>query len=143
MSVRDLMSKKGSDIISVRPEDTVETVATLLATNNIGAMPVRDAERKLVGLISERDVIRGFMQRGCQVVKMTAKQLMTPKVVTCKISDDIKNVAENMARRHFRHMPVLDGDELVGMISLRDVLEGRLQQTELEVNVLRDIAITK
>lgn len=143
MSVRELLQRKSSKLIACRPEDTVETVASILTTSNIGALPVRNAERRLVGLISERDIIHGFATHGARVLTMKVADLMTAEVVTCKPEDDVKQVGAVMNKRHFRHLPVVDKGELVGFISLRDVLETRLQETELEVNVLRDYAVVK
>lgn len=143
MSVRKLLDKKGSSLVTARPEDTVETAATLLFTNNIGAVPVRNENGDLIGVLSERDIVRGIAQRGGKIFRLLVRDLMTENVVTCKPEDPIKDAMSMMMKRHIRHLPVVDEDGLCCMISLRDLLQSRLQETETEVNVLRDYAITR
>ncbi|MEO5338093.1 MAG: CBS domain-containing protein [Magnetospirillum sp. WYHS-4] len=140
MKVKVLI-KPDAKLVAVRPEDTVETTASLLSSNNIGAVPVRDGDGNLVGLISERDIVRGFARKGGKVLSLKVRDLMTASVITCTSSDSVKDVANVMIQRSIRHLPVVDEGELVAMISLRDVVKNRLAQTELEANVLREAVI--
>jgi CBS domain-containing protein len=138
MSVKNILKDHGGHLITCRPEDTIDTVATILASKKIGALPVRDAERNLVGIISERDVVRGMAEKGSASVNLKVRDLMTADVATCLPEDSIKDVMEIMARRHIRHLPVMEDGNLLDMLSQRDVMEYRLEATELEANVLRD-----
>ena len=138
MSVKNILKDHGGHLITCRPEDTIDTVATILASKKIGALPVRDAECNLVGIISERDVVRGMAEKGSASVNLKVSDLMTVDVATCLPDDSIKDVMEIMARRHIRHLPVMEEGNLLDMLSQRDVMEYRLEATELEANVLRD-----
>ncbi|MBC8340019.1 MAG: CBS domain-containing protein [Rhodospirillales bacterium] len=138
MNVESILKDHEGPPITCRPEDTVETVAGILTTNKIGALPVHDAQRKLVGIISERDVVRGLAENGSGCVNLKVSDLMTTDVATCKPSDSIKDVIKIMMRRHIRHLPVMKDGALLDILSQRDVMESRLEAKELEANVLRD-----
>lgn len=140
MKVKDLI-RSDAKLITVRPEDTVETTAMVLSSNNIGAMPVRNKDGNLVGMVSERDIVRGFARKGIKVMELKVAQLMTTSVITCGPNDMVRDVANVMIQRNIRHLPVLEDGELIAMISLRDVMKNRLAQTELEANVLREAVI--
>lgn len=140
MNVREILDAKGAKLVTVRPEDTAEAAAMLIASNNIGALPVRDAEGDLVGVLSERDIVRGFAERGGKVLEMRVSDLMTADVATCTPDDTVKSALETMKRRHIRHLPVLD-DGLVAMLSARDLMDNRLAQKEMEVDILRERAM--
>ncbi len=141
MKVQGLLERKGRGLITNRPEDTIETAAALLSTNNIGALPVRDGDGNLVGVISERDIVRGLAEHGVRVRSLRVQELMTRTVITCSPDDEVKDAMKIMHQRHFRHLPVVKDGRLCGMISSRDVMQVRLEQTELEKSVLRDFAI--
>ena len=138
MSVKNILKDHGGQLITCRPEDTIDTVATILASKKIGALPVRDSDRMLVGIISERDIVRGMAEKGSDSVNLRVRDLMTADVATCQPEDSIKDVMQIMSRRHIRHLPVLKDGQLLDMLSQRDVMEYRLEATELEANVLRD-----
>jgi len=128
-------------VISCRPEDSVKSAATLLATNKIGAMPVLDDNGALVGLLSERDVVRGLSMPNLDIMRVHVADLMSRNPVTCDKEDSMEHAMKLMNRYRFRHMPVMDGDRLFGMLSIRDTLEDMLHEKELEANVMRDISI--
>ena len=138
MSVKNILKDHGGQLITCRPEDTIDTVATILASKKIGALPVSDSDRMLVGIISERDIVRGMAEKGSDSVNLRVRDLMTADVATCQPEDSIKDVMQIMSRRHIRHLPVLKDGQLLDMLSQRDVMEYRLEATELEANVLRD-----
>ncbi len=141
MRVKDILAAKKGTLVTNRPEDTVEAAAVLLTNNNIGALPVRDGNGDLVGVISERDIVRGFAKQGGRFQELKVKDLMTRKVVTCEPEDDVKDAMRLMSDRHIRHLPVIADDKLCGIISSRDVMESRFEQARMEHNVLRDYAI--
>jgi CBS domain-containing protein len=143
MNVEQLIKKKGDRLVTNRPEDTLEAATQLLSVNNIGALPVRDAEGRLVGILSERDVVRRLAEQGARALSLTVGDVMSRDLATCKPADSVKSVMETMSRRHIRHVPVVDGTGLVGIISQRDVMRSILDETQLEMNVLRDHLIAK
>jgi CBS domain-containing protein len=128
-------------IITCRPEDTMETAATLLATNHIGAMPVRDANGRIVGMFSERDIIRAFSQRGQEVQRLLVGDLMSRTLIVCTPEDTMVTARRLMKANRIRHLLVMEGRHLVGLLSISDVLEVILQDTDMEVHVLRDHVI--
>lgn len=143
MNIATILARKARDVLTLRPEDTVQTASTLLATNNIGALPVRDMHGNLIGILSERDIIRGVYQSGLETLNLPVGDLMTRGVKTCTPADDVKDVLETMSKYHFRHMPVVEQGQLTGMVSQGDVVKLRLEQSEMETGVMRDIAIAK
>ncbi|GAB6053176.1 CBS domain-containing protein [Magnetospira thiophila] len=143
MNVGDILKSKTKVVITVREEDTLETASTLLASNRIGAMPVRDATGKLVGILSERDIVRALSQQGAKAHSAKVSGFMSTNLVTCQPGDSCKAIMESMTGRRIRHLPVLENGDLVGVVSQGDVVKVRLEQTELEKAVLKDIAIAR
>lgn len=143
MKIGEVLAKKQtSTLIAIRPEDTIETAATLLTSNKIGVLPVRDEDGHLIGILSERDIVRGIAHNGGRGASLGVASLMTTPVTTCSPDDEVGRVLASMHTRRFRHMPVLDTDgEMIGMISLGDLVKTQLEQAELEVSVLRDYAM--
>lgn len=142
MDVKELLKKKkkGETLLTVQPDDLVSTVAGTLTKNKIGALPVRGGDGKLVGIISERDLIRGMAKSGASVLSLRVSDLMTENVYVCKPTDSLREVMAMMSQHHVRHLPVVDGATLVGILSQRDVMKAQMEMTQLEVNVLRDYA---
>jgi CBS domain-containing protein len=141
MNVEQFIGSRQSMLITCRPEDTVKSAATLLATNRIGAMPVIDEEGTLIGLLSERDVVKAMAMRGSDVLKLLVGELMSRNPVTCSVDDHMDRAMMLMDRHRFRHLPVMDDGELVGIVSIRDALEVAAHDKEMEANVMRDISI--
>jgi len=141
MLVEQFLGTRTGMLITCRKDDTVISAATLLSTNRIGAMPVLNNDNKLVGLLSERDVVKAIAMRGCDLMTMRVGELMSRNLVTCSVEDDMDRAMMLMNRHHFRHLPVLDDGELVGILSIRDTLEIAARDKELEANVMRDISI--
>jgi len=141
MKVKDYLATIKRVIITCRPEDTMETAATLLATNHIGAMPVRDANGRIVGMFSERDIIRAFSQRGKEVQRLLVGDLMSRILILCTPEDTMVTARRLMKANRIRHLLVMEGGHLVGLLSISDVLEVILQDTDMEVHVLRDHVI--
>lgn len=141
MTVKLILKRHRPTLVTCRPEDSAATVAKLLTDHRIGALPVTDSSGALVGVISERDLVRGLTTKGATVLGLHARDLMTRDVATCTPKDTIKDVMLTMSRRHIRHLPVLENGKLKDMLSQRDVMQARLEETQLEVNVLRDVAL--
>jgi len=141
MQVKDYLAAIKRVIITCRPEDTIETAATLLATNHIGAMPVRDADGRIVGMFSERDIIRAFSQRGREVQRLLVGDLMSTALIVCTPDDAMVTARRLMKANRIRHLLVMQDRRLVGLLSISDVLEVILRDTDMEVHVLRDHVI--
>ncbi|MFY9640673.1 MAG: CBS domain-containing protein [Rhodomicrobium sp.] len=141
MRVADILKGKGPAVMSVKPSETIGGLAQRLRLAGVGAMIVSRDGHSLEGIITERDIAYALASHAEDLHEMRVSDLMTTQVVTCSPQDLIADVARIMTSRRFRHMPVKEGDRLVGVISIGDVLKHRLSEIELEANVLRDIAM--
>jgi CBS domain-containing protein len=131
-----LKTKAGQGVITVAPGASVAEAARLLSDRRIGAVVVsRDGDTPL-GILSERDIVRELGQRGSGCLNDTVDALMTSKLVTCVTGDLTNSVLQKMTDGHFRHMPVLDGSKMVGLISLGDVVKARLEELHAEKDAL-------
>jgi CBS domain-containing protein len=138
MYVADILRVKGSKVITVRPDLSIGHVAQRLRMERVGALVVSETGATAEGIISERDVAHGLAEHGAEVLRRTVADLMTKTVVTCSPTDTIAHVAKAMTNQRIRHMPVTEGNRLVGIISIGDVVKHRLDELELEANVMRD-----
>lgn len=143
MRVSDILKVKGSSVKVIEPNATLKAFAQGLNAERVGAMVVRDAAGGLKGIISERDLVRGFAEHGAELQSMKVSDLMTRQVVTCAPDDGVAAVAKVMTQRRIRHLPVVVSGDIVGLISIGDVLKHRLDEVQLEANVLRDFAIAR
>jgi len=141
MTVAAILRAKGTHVETVRPDATLRVVAWNLKVKGIGALVVTRDDDRILGIISERDVVRALTDHGPDVVRATVSEVMTVAVKTCAPSDSITAVMARMTRDHIRHLPVVDGGRLAGIISIGDVVKYRLDELELEANVLRDTLI--
>ena len=141
MLVSEILKTKGSTVKTIRPETPMRAVAQALRGEGVGVMVVTDEIGTLKGIISERDLARGMADAGEGVFSLTAAGLMTANVVTCAPEDTIAGISRVMTQRRIRHLPVMTGRKLVGLVSIGDVLKHRLDEMQLEANVLRDVAI--
>ncbi len=130
MRIADLLRHKGSEVASVLPELSVSGLLEDLARANVGAMVVVDASGALVGIVSERDVVRGLNERGAELLHAPVSEIMTTSVVTCGSGEGVDSLAAIMTERRIRHMPVVDDGQLVGIVSIGDVVKSRIQQLE-------------
>ncbi len=141
MYVAEILNTKGTGVIATSPTETVAVTARLLNYERIGAVIVRDAKDNVIGVVSERDIIRCIAVNGARALDMEVRELMTSEVVSCKPTDTISEVMRVMTTRRFRHLPVMEDATLKGMISIGDVVKYRLEETEMETRVLRDYVI--
>jgi CBS domain-containing protein len=130
MRIADLLRNKGSDVSSVLPEISVSGLLEDLARANVGAMVVVDSSGTLVGIVSERDVVRRLNERGAELLHVPVSEIMTTQVFTCASSEGVDSLAAIMTERRIRHMPVVDDGQLVGIVSIGDVVKSRIQQLE-------------
>ena len=141
MKVSNILNTKGNAVVAVTPVETVQTVAMRFRQEGVGAMIVSGDGTTLDGLITERDVSNGIAVHGRDAHALPASALMTTAVVTCRPEDSLVEVARIMTVRRLRHLPVKQDGRLVGVISIGDVLKHRLDELQLETQVLRDIAV--
>jgi CBS domain-containing protein len=141
MTVAALLSAKPGEVRTIQPWATVaNAVRRLGEAPRVGALVVT-REGRLVGIVGEREIVRGLGDHGPSVLQMSVENVMSSKVPTCVAGDTLASVMRTMTETRFRHIPVMDGSELVGLVSIGDVVRARLKETELEAAVLRDMVI--
>jgi CBS domain-containing protein len=141
MLVLDILKSKGPAVKTIRSGDSAMTCAQHLKDERVGALVVSDNGRSIDGIISERDIAYGLAKYGSSLHSVPVRDLMTKTVITCGPRDPIIQTMRTMTLRRIRHLPVVDGDHLAGIITSGDVLKHRLEEVQLEANVLRDAVI--
>ena len=136
MTVRAILDTKGHQIMSVPPDAAMSEAIKLLSERRIGAVLVM-SEGRIEGILSERDIVRVLGERGAAVLEEPVSAVMTRKVVSCRPNDTVSAIMEMMTLGKFRHLPVLDGERVVGLISIGDVVKWRVQEYENEQEALR------
>jgi CBS domain-containing protein len=140
MFISDVLHVKGHHVVRVHPTDSVAFAVRKLAEHRIGAVIVEDRWMKPVGIFSERDFIRATAHKGAAVLDHEVRELMTSPIMSCRSSDRIDAALATMTLARIRHLPVIDGDELKGIVSIGDLVKHRLDEKELEANVLLDLS---
>lgn len=141
MRVRQLLANMSGGMVTVPVSMTVPDFAAAVGRHRIGAAPVVDEDDVLVGIISERDVVRAFHRYGRALADKLVGDLMTREVVSCSADHTVADVLRLMTEHGVRHVPVVDGSELVGFIALGDLVETRLEQLELDNEALREMLL--
>jgi CBS domain-containing protein len=131
-----LKSKSDGGVVTVAPGTTVAQVAEVLSSRRIGAVVVSVDGKRLTGIVSERDVVRELGRRGPSCLTGSVDSVMTARVVTCTPADSADDVLQKMTDGRFRHLPVMLGDEMVGLISIGDVVKARLAELSMENDAL-------
>lgn len=137
MTVRSILNTKGHHVTSVEPDTKMAAAVKLLGEKRIGAVLVMNQSR-IEGILSERDVVRVLGERGATVLEEPVSNVMTRKVVSCKETDTVAEIMEMMTTGKFRHLPVLDNNRVVGLISIGDIVKWRVHEYETEQEALRD-----
>ena len=137
MYVSDILKNKGEKVISLGATEPVSIAIALLAENRIGAVLVVDDRGDILGILSERDVVRGMHSHGDKAFAKPVGELMTAEVVTCDPKDPVAAIMGMMTAQRFRHVPVVQEGNLVGMISIGDVVKSRIEEAQSEVEALR------
>jgi|SRR5215475_9508545 len=143
MKVATILKHKGTHVETIRPDARVYSVVWELKLKGIGALVVSDDGRTVLGIISERDIVRGLIEHGYDLLGLAVSRVMTAPVVTCTPEDSITTVMSLMTRQRVRHLPVIEHDHLCGIVSIGDVVKHRLDEMALEANVLRETLITR
>jgi CBS domain-containing protein len=142
MTVATILAAKGRGVVTIEPSASLAAAAILLAEKRIGAVLILGADRRIVGILSERDIVRAIGERGADVLGEPVSVAMTRKVSTCNETELVSSIMERMSAGKFRHMPVVDQDQPVGMISIGDVVKHRLQAMERDSVAMRDYIST-
>jgi CBS domain-containing protein len=137
MTVAAILDHKGHEIVSTRPDDTLSAISQLLTQHRIGAVLVRDAAGSVLGILSERDIVRAVAAHGAQALAMTASAVMTRDIVYGCPSDTVDKVLATMTDRRIRHLPVMHEGKLIGFVSIGDVVKRRIQDVQEEADQLR------
>jgi CBS domain-containing protein len=140
MSIEGILRQKGTEVTTIDPDASIKRAADWLRLKNIGALVVTSGQAVL-GLISEREIVHALSHYGDAAASMPVKEIMRHGVITVSPDESVDRVMKLMTRHRVRHMPVLRGDKLAGIISIGDVVKHRLGDLELETNVLRDAYI--
>jgi CBS domain-containing protein len=136
--VSSVLKHKGHEVITVASQQTVSWVVKVLAQNRIGAVPVMNETGQLIGIISERDIIRGMSEQADAVLTLPADRLMTRDVKTCTSEDQLVDIMEVMTLQRIRHLPVVENGALHGIVSIGDVVKQRLEEVQSEAEELRN-----
>ncbi len=142
MNVRNILSQKGREVVTIGPDQTLGEAARLLAERRIGAIVVAQPARSVKGILSERDIVRAVASGGVNVLTDPVSRYMTVKVVTCQENASINEVMQIMSDGKFRHLPVVEEAQLVGVVSIGDVVKWRLAEIEAEHQALKDYIAT-
>ena len=142
MTIASILATKGNKVVTIRPEQSIRDALQVLAEHNIGALVAVDPGSRPVGILSERDVVRAAV-RDESVFGMTVSQLMTRDVIVGVPGDDLAAVGHTMIQRHIRHLPVVEGGKLIGMISIGDVVKAQRDHFQGEVDTLQTIVMER
>ncbi len=143
MELSEIIASREGKVITVGTGKTIADVTRTLAVEGLGAVVVTDDDGKLAWIISERDIVRALNERGAGVQELGVGELMTRSVITCTPENSIEEVMELMTSHQIRHLPVVDGDALLGVVSILDVVKSRLSEVETDYSVLRTFMSTR
>mgnify|MGYP001768531649 CR=1 FL=1 len=138
MTVARILASKGSDVVTSQPHRTLAEIADTLASKGIGAIVITDAQGGVLGIISERDVVRVIARNGVGALQEAVSRFMTPKVVTTDETRTVQSMMEVMTQGRFRHLPVIRDGRLCGLVSIGDVVKHRLAEMEHEQEALKN-----
>lgn len=138
MIVRSILDGKGEAVLTVTPETGVADAARILSGKRIGAVVVTDPQGTIAGILSERDIVRGLATHGERVMAMEVRELMTSNVQVCGMDDTVDHLMDVMTQRRIRHLPVVSGERLVGIVTIGDVVKWKLDETAQEADSLRE-----
>ncbi len=138
MRIQDVLRQKGDTVATVRPSATIAELLALLAEHRVGALVVSGEDEAMVGIVSERDVVRRLHERGPALLDEPVSAIMTTQVHTCGSRDLIDDLMRAMTEQRIRHIPVVDGGALVGIVSIGDIVKHRMNELETERRQLED-----
>jgi len=142
MTVEHILLSKGRDVVTIEPQRSLAEAARVLSERRIGALVVSDAAQPVLGILSERDIVRAVARRGASALNEPVSGSMTEKVMTCTGRMAINEVMEMMTAGKFRHVPVVEGGQLAGIVSIGDIVKHRLAEVEAETQAMREYIAT-
>ena len=142
MTISIILASKGREVVTIAPNASLASAVGLLVEKRIGAVLILGAERRVVGILSERDVVRALAERGAGALEESVSQTMTRKVSTCNENESVFNIMERMTEGRSRHVPVVNQGQLVGIVSIGDVVKHRLHQMERDSATMHDYILT-
>ena len=142
MKVATILQDKGSKVTTLEGDTSLEDAIKALAQHRIGAVVILDAQEHIAGVFSERDAVRAISEEGADALRRPISDLMTRKVISCSREDSLDQVLEQMTKGRFRHLPVVEGGQLCGIISIGDVVKLKIASTESEAEALREYIAT-
>lgn len=140
-TVQKLIDRKGSDVFSIRRQDTLAHAVEILRDRRIGAVVVLDANGNLDGILSERDIVRKLAETPGKTLPQKVENVMTTSVETCELEEALTSVLQRMSKGRFRHMPVIDENGVSGMVTVGDVVNFRLTELEQEALQLKQLIV--
>ena len=142
MQVSQILDSKGDRLITVAPDATIREVAERLRQERIGATLIRDHDGTLLGILSERDIVAGMANEGAEVLNKSAADLMNRSVITCQPESSTEELMEKMLSEKIRHLPVCENDQLVGIVSIGDIVKSALAELKWREEVLQQQVVT-
>jgi CBS domain-containing protein len=142
MNVDRILSTKGRHVVSIEANQTLSEAARLMSERRIGAVVVVDGRRPVSGILSERDIVKAVAAQGARALDEPVSRFMTGQVVTCTGRSSINDLMELMTQQKFRHVPVVEDDQLVGIISIGDVVKQRVEEIEAESQAIKEYIAT-
>jgi CBS domain-containing protein len=142
MTVRAILTLKGRDCVTIAPDAALKDAAQLMAKHKIGSLVITGAERRVAGILSERDIVAALAAHGEGALKQQVGSVMTREVVTCGEDETIPNLMQRMTAGRFRHVPVVERGALVGIVSIGDVVKHRLAELERDHDALKEYIAT-
>jgi CBS domain-containing protein len=142
MTVSSILAQKGREVVTIEPGARLADATKLLAERHVGSVLILGADCRLVGIISEREIVHALAARGAVALEEPVSEIMARKVEICNERDTIVSIMERMTEGKFRHVPVIDQGRLVGIVSIGDVVKHRLQEMERDSAAMHDYILT-
>ncbi|MCB1476691.1 MAG: CBS domain-containing protein [Rhodobiaceae bacterium] len=142
MTAEQILLEKGTSVVTITAQETINSAMQTLAEKRIGAIVVTDSSDRVIGIVSERDVVREIAGRGASALDLPVSAIMTRKVVTCELEDTIGQLMQLMTGGKFRHLPVVVDGRLAGIVSIGDVVKARIEETVREAEAMREYIAT-
>jgi CBS domain-containing protein len=142
MTVRAILTLKGHDCVTIAPDATLAEAANLLSQHGIGAVVITGPDRRVIGILSERDIVHQISALGAAAMNQPVASAMTREVVTCTEDETIPQLMQRMTEHRFRHVPVVDRGRLAGIVSIGDVVKHRVAELEREHDALKEYIAT-
>ena len=138
MNVKTILAAKGGNVVTIEPIADLAAAVKLLTERRIGSVVILGADNRIVGILSERDIVRALAEHGPTVLSEPVSQVMSRDVKTCSEDDTIGDLMGRMTTGKFRHMPVVEQGKLIGIVSIGDVVKNRVEEIDHEAKALRD-----